>query len=93
MKVNEPYRLDVFIAERFRCNSRILFQSSGVSFLTDDLRPLDYLAAISENAHVGFIVQVKFFCLLFVSTQTYEGIGRKWYEYEYESDLGSNEHF
>ena len=90
MKVNEPYRLDVFIAERFRCNSRILFQSSGVSFLTDDLRPLDYLAAISENTHVGFIVQVKLFCFLFVSTQA---IVRKWYEYEYESDLGSNEHF
>ncbi|XP_022792613.1 uncharacterized protein LOC111331710 [Stylophora pistillata] len=53
LKVNEPYRLDVFVAERFLCNSHILFQSSGASFLP----PLDYVATVSENAHVGVIVQ------------------------------------
>ncbi|XP_078366293.1 uncharacterized protein LOC144650486 [Oculina patagonica] len=57
LKVNEPYRLDVFIAERFRCTSHILFQSSGVTFLLDDPRPLDYFAVISENAYIGSIVQ------------------------------------
>jgi len=58
LRLNEAYRLDVFIAERFRCTSHILFQSSGVSFLLDDARPVDYFAVVSENAHVGSIVQV-----------------------------------
>ena len=58
LQINEAYRLDVFIAERFRCKSHILFQSSGVSFLLDDARPVDYFAVISEDAHVGSIVQV-----------------------------------
>jgi len=58
LRINEAYRLDVFIAERFRCKSHILFQSSGVSFLLDDARPADYFAVISEDAHVGSLVQV-----------------------------------
>ena len=49
----------MFIAERFRCASHMLFQSSGVSFLLDDPRPLDYFAVISEHDHVGSIVQVR----------------------------------
>ena len=57
--MNEFHRLDVFIAERFRCKSHILFQSSGVSFLLNDTRRVDYLAVISEDAHVGSIVQVR----------------------------------
>ena len=56
--MNEIHRLDVFIAERFPCKSHILFQSSGVSFLLNDTRPADYFAVISEDAHVGSIVQV-----------------------------------
>ncbi|XP_020621710.1 uncharacterized protein LOC110059357 [Orbicella faveolata] len=59
LRINEAYRLDVFIAERFRCKSHILFQSSGVSFLLDDARPADYFAVISEDAHVGSLVQVR----------------------------------
>lgn len=58
LQKNEPYHLDVFIAERYKCNSQILFQASGVSFLTDNARPLDYVAVVSEIIHVGSIVQV-----------------------------------
>lgn len=50
--------MDVFIAERYKCNSHILLQASGVSFLTDNARPLDYVAVVSEIIHVGSIVQV-----------------------------------
>ena len=59
LQINEAYHLDVFIAERFRCKSHILIQSSGVSFLPDEARPVDYFAVISEDAHVGSIVQVR----------------------------------
>ena len=52
------YYLDVFIAERYRCNSHILFQTSGVSFVSDDFRPGAYIAAVSETVHVGSIIQV-----------------------------------
>ena len=55
---SEPYHLDVFMAERYKCDSHILFQASGVSFLTDNARPLDYVAVVSESIHVGSIVQV-----------------------------------
>ena len=58
LQKNEPYHLDVFIAERYKCNSHILFQASGVSFLTDNARPLDYVAVVNESIHVGSIVQV-----------------------------------
>ena len=58
LQKNEPYHLDVFIAERYKCNSHILLQASGVSFLTDNARPLDYVAVVSEIIHVGSIVQV-----------------------------------
>ena len=58
LQKNEPYHLDVFIAERYKCNSHILLQASGVSFLTDNARPLDYVAVVSESIHVGSIVQV-----------------------------------
>ncbi|CAH3017812.1 unnamed protein product [Porites evermanni] len=58
LRKNEPYHLDVFIAERYKCNSHILFQASGVSFLTDNARPLDYVAVVNETIHVGSIVQV-----------------------------------
>ena len=55
---NEPYHLDVFIAERYKCKSHILLQASGVSFLTDNARPLDYVAVVNESIHVGSIVRV-----------------------------------
>ena len=50
----------MFLAERYRCNSHILFQASGVSFLLGDGRPSDYVAVVSENSHVGSVVQVMF---------------------------------
>ncbi|KAK2566269.1 Thrombospondin-4 [Acropora cervicornis] len=52
LKKNVEYYLDVFIAERYRCNSHILFQTSGVSFVSDDFRPGAYIAAVSEAVHV-----------------------------------------
>ncbi|XP_074619052.1 uncharacterized protein LOC141877910 isoform X2 [Acropora palmata] len=58
LKKNVEYYLDVFIAERYRCNSHILFQTSGVSFVSDDFRPGAYIAAVSEAVHVGSIIQV-----------------------------------
>ena len=51
--------MDIYLAERYRCNSHILFQSSGVSFLFDVPRPGDYIAVVSESIHVGSIVQVR----------------------------------
>ena len=52
------YYLDVFIAERYRCNSHLLFQTSGVTFVADDFRPGAYITAVSEAIHVGSIIQV-----------------------------------
>ena len=72
----------MFIAERFRCKSHILFQSSGVSFLLDDARPVDYFAVISEDAHVGSIVQVRSLadnCCCNISNRPhYEALGNKY---------------
>ncbi|XP_074619049.1 uncharacterized protein LOC141877908 isoform X1 [Acropora palmata] len=58
LKKNVEYYLDVFIAERYRCNSHILFQTSGVTFVSDDFRPGAYITAVSEAVHVGSIIQV-----------------------------------
>ncbi|KAK2566263.1 Cartilage oligomeric matrix protein [Acropora cervicornis] len=58
LKKNVEYYLDVFVAERYRCNSHILFQTSGVTFVSDDFRPGAYITAVSEAVHVGSIIQV-----------------------------------
>lgn len=55
---NVEYYLEVFIAERYPCNSHILFQSSGVSFVVDDFRPGAYITVTSESVHIGSILQV-----------------------------------
>lgn len=60
-KVGEPYRLDVFIAERFTRDSVLFLQTSGVNFVRqwdEKTLPLDYISEISEDTHVGAIVQV-----------------------------------
>lgn len=58
-QVGEPYRIDVFLAERFYCDSVFLFQSSGVQFVRpwDATLPLDYVVDISENLHIGGLLQ------------------------------------
>ena len=60
-QVGEPYRLDVFVAERFKCDSSLLLQTSGVLFFRqwETTPPRDYITEIGENAHLGELVQVK----------------------------------
>ena len=60
LQVGEPYRLDVFIAERFKCDSNLLIQTSGVQFVRqwDETLAVDYISDVSENIHVGSLVQV-----------------------------------
>lgn len=60
-KVGEPYRLDIFMAERFTKDSVLFLQTSGVNFVRQwdkNTLPLDYISEISEDTHVGSIVQV-----------------------------------
>ena len=59
-QVGELYRLDVFVAERFKCDSNLLLQTSGTQFVRqwEETRPADYMADISENLHIGALVQV-----------------------------------
>lgn len=54
-----PYRLDVFMAERFKYQSVFLFQASGVSFVQpwQQTQAVDYLATVPESLHVGALVQ------------------------------------
>ena len=58
--MGEPYRLEVFVAERFKCDSNLFFQTSGVKFIRkwEETLPVDYMSDISENLHVGALVQV-----------------------------------
>ncbi|XP_068721591.1 uncharacterized protein [Montipora capricornis] len=60
LKVGEPYRLDVFMAERFKWDSVLFLQTSGVNFVRkwdEKILPLDYIAEISEKTHVGASIQ------------------------------------
>ena len=60
-KVGEWYRLDIFMAERFTKDSVLFLQTSGVNFVRQwdkSTLPLDYISEISEDTHVGSIVQV-----------------------------------
>ena len=54
------YRLDVFVAERFKCDSDLLLQTSGTQFVRqwEETLPTDYLVDISENLLIGALVQV-----------------------------------
>ncbi len=54
-----PYRLDVFLAERFQHQSVFLYQASGISFVQpwQQTRAVDYLATVPESLHVGALVQ------------------------------------
>lgn len=58
--MGEPYRLDVFVAERFKCDSNLLLQTSGVQFVRqwEETLPVDYISDISENTHIGALIQV-----------------------------------
>ncbi|XP_028399982.1 uncharacterized protein LOC114523303 [Dendronephthya gigantea] len=53
--VGVPYRLEVFLAERFLCQSLFLYQASGTSFVQpwQPTRVVDYLATIPESFHIG----------------------------------------
>lgn len=66
-QVGESYRLDVFAADRFKCDSILFLQTSGVQFVRqwEDTLPLDYLSEISENTHVGSVIQVRL-CVIVV---------------------------
>ena len=59
-QVGEQYRLDVFIAERFKCDSNLFVQTSGVHFVRhwEEILPVDYKADVSENTQVGSLLQV-----------------------------------
>ena len=59
-QVGEQYRLDVFIAERFKCDSNLFVQTSGVQFVRqwEEILPVDYIADDSENTPVGSLLQV-----------------------------------
>ncbi|XP_078366394.1 uncharacterized protein LOC144650562 [Oculina patagonica] len=59
LRVGEPYHLNVFVAERFKCDSNLLVQTSGVQFVRqwEQNRPVDYISDISENLHIGALVQ------------------------------------
>ena len=48
------------MAERFKCDSNLFFQTSGVQFIRrwDMTLPVGYMSDISENLHVGGLVQV-----------------------------------
>ena len=54
-----PYRLDVFVAERFQYQSVFLYQASGISFVQpwQQTKAVDYLANVPESLHVGALVQ------------------------------------
>ena len=60
-QVGELYRLDVFVAERFKCDSNLLLQASGTQFVRQwkGTLPPDHMADISENLHIGALVQVR----------------------------------
>ncbi|XP_074618758.1 uncharacterized protein LOC141877629 isoform X2 [Acropora palmata] len=60
LRVGEWYRLDIFMAERFTKDSVLFLQTSGVNFVRQwdkNTLPLDYISEISEDTHVGSIVQ------------------------------------
>ena len=60
-QVGELYRLDVFVAERFKCDSNLLLETSGTQFVREweESLPADYMADISENLQIGALVQVR----------------------------------
>jgi hypothetical protein len=59
VQVGVPYRLDVFLAERFQCQSVFLYQASNISFVQpwQQTKAVDYLATVPESLHVGALVQ------------------------------------
>ena len=58
-QVNVSYRLEVFLAERFQCQSVFLYQASGISFVQpwQQTRAVDYITTVQESLHVGALVQ------------------------------------
>nr|AXL14330.1 mega-thrombospondin [Nematostella vectensis] len=59
LKVGLQHRIELFLAERFSCDSEFLYQASGISFVTSpsEALPLDYVLDVSESIHVGSVVQ------------------------------------
>jgi hypothetical protein len=59
VQVGVPYRLDVFLAERFQCQSVFLYQASNISFVQpwQQTKAVDYLATVPESLHIGALVQ------------------------------------
>lgn len=59
VQVGVPYRLDVFLGERFQCQSVFLYQASNISFVQpwQQTKAVDYLATVPESLHVGALVQ------------------------------------
>lgn len=59
VQVGVPYRLDVFLAERFQCQSVFLYQASNISFVQpwQQTKAVDYMATVPESLHVGALVQ------------------------------------
>lgn len=59
LRVGETYRIDLFLAERFECESVFLYQTSGVQFVRqwEPTNPVDFVLDISENLHIGAVVQ------------------------------------
>ena len=58
-QLNVSYRLDVFLAERFLCQSAFLYQASGITFVQpwQQTKAVDYVTTIPESLHVGALVQ------------------------------------
>ena len=54
-----PYSVHVFLAERFTCDSTLLYQASGVQFVrqAESTRPVDHVSDVSESLHSGGLVQ------------------------------------
>ena len=59
LQVGQPYSVDVFLAERFYCDSVFLYQSSGVQLVRqwESTLPVDYLVDVTESLHTGGLVQ------------------------------------
>ena len=58
-QLNVSYRLDVFLAKRFLCQSAFLYQASGITFVQpwQQTKAVDYVTTIPESLHVGALVQ------------------------------------
>ena len=57
--MGEPYRIDLFLAERYQCDSVFLYQASGVDFVRqwESTNPIDFMIDVSENLHVGGVIE------------------------------------